>query len=494
MTDLTVRVVSEPAVVSVTTIDEIVVAVRTSVATVPVTVIGGGTGGGASLSDDDPEALGAVDSGTSDEASRADHVHPPQTIPPGVDLSDDNPENLGTTGAGNSDEASRADHVHDMPSAVDVGAATAAQGATADTAVQPGDLATVATSGAYGDLTGTPGPPDFDDLTDVTGPFVDGQVAVFDGTEWTGLDLFRGFASTSFIYNSSGVQEGTRYNDWADLMDAVGDISYGGTRSILFEQNETIPTVGMPVGGWNLNGAGFVGIAGSSPSAGTGATVIFPDGCKLANPGVDFATHGLMLWSQSTSWVVDISGTGRSIYLTNDAMVVSRSAAFFRVSATSGLTLFSLRLGAGIRRPSEFGLGGGDYESVEITGTPTLCITAEPIGYSNLGNNVFRSTAAQGMLRIVQSPAANTTEGNTQTNLGGGFYVVNQALAQNIAFTPTTSGDWDGPPATVAAALDEIASRVRAIEAYNFVYVGDPDAVPGWVRDDPETVIFDSTP
>jgi hypothetical protein len=34
--------------------------------------------------------------------------------------------------------------------------ATAAQGATADTATQPGDLSTVATSGAYGDLTGKP--------------------------------------------------------------------------------------------------------------------------------------------------------------------------------------------------------------------------------------------------------------------------------------------------------------------------------------------------
>jgi hypothetical protein len=35
-------------------------------------------------------------------------------------------------------------------------AATSTQGATADSAVQPGDLATVATSGAYSDLTGTP--------------------------------------------------------------------------------------------------------------------------------------------------------------------------------------------------------------------------------------------------------------------------------------------------------------------------------------------------
>lgn len=41
-------------------------------------------------------------------------------------------------------------------SASDVGAATSAQGGLADSAVQPGDLATVATTGAYGDLTGTP--------------------------------------------------------------------------------------------------------------------------------------------------------------------------------------------------------------------------------------------------------------------------------------------------------------------------------------------------
>lgn len=44
------------------------------------------------------------------------------------------------------------------------GTATSAQGEKADTAVQPDDLAPVATSGAYGDLTGTPTiPPAYDD-------------------------------------------------------------------------------------------------------------------------------------------------------------------------------------------------------------------------------------------------------------------------------------------------------------------------------------------
>ena len=55
-----------------------------------------------------------------------------------------------------------------MPTAADVGAATAAQGATADTAVQPGDLASVATTGDYDDLTGKPtlGTAAAEDVTD----------------------------------------------------------------------------------------------------------------------------------------------------------------------------------------------------------------------------------------------------------------------------------------------------------------------------------------
>jgi hypothetical protein len=44
----------------------------------------------------------------------------------------------------------------DALSPADIGAATTAQGALADSAVQPGDLSTAATSGAYSDLSGLP--------------------------------------------------------------------------------------------------------------------------------------------------------------------------------------------------------------------------------------------------------------------------------------------------------------------------------------------------
>ena len=74
----------------------------------------------------------------------------------GAAVGSDMPQALGSASPGASAQASRQDHVHPAPTPGDIGAATAAQGALADTAVQPADLATVATTGAYADLTGKP--------------------------------------------------------------------------------------------------------------------------------------------------------------------------------------------------------------------------------------------------------------------------------------------------------------------------------------------------
>lgn len=58
--------------------------------------------------------------------------------------------------------------------------ATAAQGALADTAVQPSDLATVATTGAYSDLTGTPAIPNsLDDLSGDSDDISEGTTNLF---------------------------------------------------------------------------------------------------------------------------------------------------------------------------------------------------------------------------------------------------------------------------------------------------------------------------
>lgn len=74
------------------------------------------------------------------------------SVAPGVAT----PQPLGAAEPGTASAYSREDHVHEMPTPADIGAATAAQGAVADTAIQPDDLAVVATTGAYDDLSGKP--------------------------------------------------------------------------------------------------------------------------------------------------------------------------------------------------------------------------------------------------------------------------------------------------------------------------------------------------
>lgn len=59
----------------------------------------------------------------------------------GTAVGDDMPLALGVASPGSSEAASRQDHVHAKPTAADIGAATTAQGAKADTAVQPAALA-----------------------------------------------------------------------------------------------------------------------------------------------------------------------------------------------------------------------------------------------------------------------------------------------------------------------------------------------------------------
>lgn len=58
----------------------------------------------------------------------------------GVELSDEAPQGLGNAAPGASSQAARGDHVHPLPTAADIGAATASQGELAETAIQPDAL------------------------------------------------------------------------------------------------------------------------------------------------------------------------------------------------------------------------------------------------------------------------------------------------------------------------------------------------------------------
>lgn len=86
--------------------------------------------------------------------------------------------------------------------------ATTAQGALADSAVQPGDLATVATTGAYSDLSGKPTiPTSATDVGAIADPATKqpGDMLTFDGTNWAAAPAPpSGGASLSTVFMMMG--------------------------------------------------------------------------------------------------------------------------------------------------------------------------------------------------------------------------------------------------------------------------------------------------
>ena len=166
-----------------------------------LTVAGQAGGGGATpLSDATPQAPGTASAGTSDDASRADHVHPAQSVPQPSNAA---PAAPGAAAQGSSTRYARQDHVHPAQSvpqpsnAAPVAPGTAAQGSSPRYARQdhrhpaqavpqpyngdPEDLGTAAqgTSDLYarGDhVHALPDIPEGADDTDV--PLIEGTAAV----------------------------------------------------------------------------------------------------------------------------------------------------------------------------------------------------------------------------------------------------------------------------------------------------------------------------
>lgn len=133
--------------------------------------------------------------------------------------------------------------------------ATAAQGSLADSAVQPGDLATVATTGAYSDLTGKPTlfsgayddltgkptiPTNINDLGDVTITSAsNGQVLSYNGTAWVN--------STA---SGSGTVTSVDMTVPTGLSVSGNPVTTSGTLAITYSAGYSIPTT-TKQGNWD---------------------------------------------------------------------------------------------------------------------------------------------------------------------------------------------------------------------------------------------------
>jgi hypothetical protein len=110
--------------------------------------------------------------------------------------------------------------------------ATAAQGTLADSAVQPGDLATVATTGSYNDLSNKPTvPTNLDSLTDVViTSATNGQGLQFNGTNWVNSNAGSGTVTSVDMTVPTG------------LAVSGNPVTTSGTLAVTYSAGYAIPT------------------------------------------------------------------------------------------------------------------------------------------------------------------------------------------------------------------------------------------------------------
>lgn len=110
--------------------------------------------------------------------------------------------------------------------------ATAAQGTLADSAVQPGDLATVATTGSYNDLSNKPTvPTNLDSLTDVViTSATNGQGLQFNGTNWVNSNAGSGTVTSVDMSVPTG------------LAVSGNPVTTSGTLAVTYATGYAIPT------------------------------------------------------------------------------------------------------------------------------------------------------------------------------------------------------------------------------------------------------------
>jgi hypothetical protein len=156
--------------------------------------------------------------------------------------------------------------------------ATAAQGTLADSAVQPGDLATVATTGAYSDLTGKPTLYS-DSSVDThlnTGTATSGEYLSWNGSDYNWTTVPAGYTDsdvdTHLNYSTATTGQvlsfsGSDY-DWVD---AASGATGGGSDEIFWENGQNVTTNYTITNGKNAMSAGPITInSGVTVTVGAG--------------------------------------------------------------------------------------------------------------------------------------------------------------------------------------------------------------------------------
>lgn len=309
--------------------------------------------------------------------------------------------------------------------------ATAAQGALADSAVQPGDLAGVATSGAYGDLSGTPSlaavatSGSYNDLTDkptsIGRELLTGARTYYVRTD--GSDSNDGLANTS----------GGAFLTIQKAMDVVfGTLDIGGQTVTIQVANGTY--AGDVTGAAPQVGAGTVQIVGDTSTLTNvviSGLVIIKNQCVCTFDGISFAPSTGTAVTASNAGIVYLyrvrfAGTATT-HVRADVNGILNFMGDYTIAASAGRHV----------RATHNGIvqwNSGVAITVTLTGTPAFTnafVWADGLGYVVIANVTFSGSATGKRYDLTGNSVVNTFGGSTSlfpgstagTTGSGGQYI-----------------------------------------------------------------------
>ena len=365
--------------------------------------------------------------------------------------------------------------------------ATAAQGAKADTAIQSADLATVATTGDYDDLSNKPTvPTTLDSLTDVViTSATNGQGLQFNGTNWVNSNAGSGTVTSVDMSVPTG------------LAVSGNPVTTSGTLSVTYATGYAIPTTAKQTewdtaytdrNKWDGGSTGLNAATGrTSLGLGTAATTAATDYATAAQGAK--ADTALQSYTETDPVYVASSWYGTTNNSTNwntaytdrlkwDGGATGLTASTGRTSlgaTTVGGNLFTLadpsavtfvRLNAD---NSVSALSASDFRTAigagtsSTTGTVTSVALSVPTGLSVSGSPVTSSGTLAITLTAGYSIPTTTSQTNWDTAFGWGNHASagyaldsavvkltgNQTIAGTKTFSSTITGSISGNAGTV---------------------------------------------
>lgn len=293
--------------------------------------------------------------------------------------------------------------------ASDVGAATSAQGAKADTAVQPSDLATVATTGLYSDLSGTPTIPDAVQFSTMPTASVDylGRIIEFTGTTDSTY-------TNGYFYKcvSDGQTPATYSWTQTDVQPQAG-----GLPSQTGQSGKFLTTDGTDA---SWSDKPLVNIATDADSFGVGGR----------NTGGRYNTslNGTIFSQYCEGNVVIAGSAGSGASNTSNSVIIGGNSGNGDQSV--------IVIGSGAKTGAgggKLGIAIGRRAGAMATGAIQLGGSSESVATENYSANTFKVANANGNFEMMSADGTIPTDRFTTTPVADGSYVPTVTISSGVA-------------------------------------------------------------